>query len=250
MTKLNLLGMSKEELLLLNPSDFADRLLSAEEVIYIAETLDAFWHYNYEAAEQGRPGKHALLKSGLHSDGFLISKILLKPDNIRLIMAHQLKQLFERLGIAKPDWLIGVPDGATALAEDLGRIMGVKVADLQKREGRITVITPFKPGERLLIVEDFCTKGTGFKETVILIISKQSGAEILPYELVIVNRGGLKKIKVEGVGDFTIAPVAEHRIGEWTQEECPHLGPCKFGSIAIKPKVDEASWRDITTSQL
>ncbi|MDD5294719.1 MAG: hypothetical protein PHP21_02245 [Patescibacteria group bacterium] len=245
------MGMGKDELLLLNPLDFAEQLLSAKEVIYVAEVLDAFWRYNYAAAEQGKPGKHALLKSGLHSDGFLISKILLKPDNIRLIMAYQLKQLFGHLNIMKPDWLVGIPDGATALAEDLGRIMGVKVAALQKVEGgRITVITPFKPGERLLIVEDFCTKGTGFKETVVLINSKQPEAEILPYEMVIVNRGGLKKIEVDDIGVFSIVSVADHRIGEWTKEECPHSGPCRFGSVAIKPKVDEASWRDITTSQL
>lgn len=248
MTKLNLLGMSREELLLLNPLDFSDQPLSAEEVIYIAEALDAFWRYNYAAAEQGKPGKHALLKSGLHSDGFLVSKIFLKPDNIRLMMAYQLKLRLEHLNVLKPDWLVGIPDGATALAEDLGRIMGVKVADLQKVEGRITVMTLFKPGEGLLIIEDFCTRGTGFRETVVMITSKQPGAEILPYEMVIVNRGGLKKIEVERVGTFVIVPVADYRIKEWDPAgECPL---CQLGSVAIKPKVDEANWRDITTSQL
>ncbi len=250
MTKLNLLGMSREELLLLDPLDFADQLLSAEEVIHVAEALDAFWRYNYAAAKQGKPGKHALLKSGLHSDGFLISKILLKPDNIRLIMAYQLKLRFEDLNILKPDWLVGIPDGATALAENLGRIMGVKAAALQKVEGRITVITPFEPGERLLVIEDFCTRGTGFKETVALINSKQPEAEILPFEMVIVNRGGLKEIEVEGVGTFAVVPVADYRIKEWEPdpEKCEL---CRdYGSVAIKPKVDEASWRDITTSQL
>lgn len=247
MTKLNLLGMSREELLLLNPLDFADQLC-AEEVIHIAEALDAFWHYNYAAAKQGKQGKHALLKSGLHSDGFLMSKILLKPDNIRLMMAYQLKLRFKHLNKLKPDWLVGIPDGATVLAEDLGRIMGVKVADLQKVKGRITVMTPFKPGERLLIIEDFCTRGTGFRETVAVIISTQPGAEILPYEMVIVNRGGLEKIEVEGVGTFAVVPVADYWIKEWDPAEgCPL---CQLGSVAIKPKVDEASWRDITTSQL
>jgi len=244
-----ILAMNKARLLALNPNDFASRLLSAEEIIYIAKTLDAFWLYDYAAAKSGRPGKHALLKSGFHSDGFLISKILLEPDNIRSLMAFQMFWRLNRLNIVWPDYLAGIPDGATKLAQDLGGIMGVPTAFLQKLDGRITVMAPLFSGSKLLIVEDFCTKGTGFKETVIAITSKYSDVEILPYELVIVNRGGLKEIVVDGVGAFAIIPIADYQIKEWSPE--PGMCPlCKMGSVAIKPKVSEESWRDITTSQL
>ena len=35
----------------------------------MAAMLGAFWSYDYEALKAGKPGMHALLKSGLHSEG-------------------------------------------------------------------------------------------------------------------------------------------------------------------------------------
>jgi len=248
----SILEMTKAELLLLDPFKFTSKMLSAEEVIHIAEVLGSFWRYDYEAAKLGKPGKHALLKSGLHSDGFLISKILLKSDNIRQLMAFQLQLRFIQHAIGWPDYLVGIPDGATKLAENLGDIMGVKVVEMKKnkRDGRITITGSLQYGSKVLLVEDFCTKGTGFKETVIEIKRKYPDIEILPYEMVIVNRGGLKEIVVDGVDTFTIIPVADYQIKEWD----PDPEKCKlcreYGSVAIKPKVSEESWKDITTSQM
>ena len=248
----DILKMTREELLALKPQDYAVKLLSAEEIIHIAATMDAFWRYNYQVVERGRIGKHALLKSGLHSDGFLVSKILLEPENIRLLMAYQLWLCFKRpsltFNIGKPDYLAGIPDGATKLAEDLGRIMDVEMAPMAKVDGRILITTSLRPGGRLLMVEDFCTKGTGFKEAVTEIKQKHPDIEIMPYELVILNRGGLTKIVVNEIGVFTIVPVVDYRIQEWPAgpETCPL---CKIGSIAIKPKVSEENWMELTTSQ-
>lgn len=246
----DIMKMTKAELLLLDPYKFISRMLSAEEVIHIAEILGAFWRYDYAAANLGKPGKHALLKSGLHSDGFLISKILLEPDNIRRIMAFQLQLRFLKENVAWPDYLVGIPDGATKLAKDLGDVMGVEVVEMKKTDGRITIIGSLSYGSNLLPVEDFCTKGTGFKETVIEIKRKYPDVKILPYEMVIVNRGGLREIVVDGIDTFSIIPVAEYQIKEWDSdsEKCELCR--KYGSVAIKPKVSEESWKEITTSQL
>lgn len=247
--KKEILKMTKDDLLALNPYDFALRPLSTGGVIHIAEALGAFWRYDYQAAEAGRSGKHAILKSGLHSDGFLISKILLEPENIRLIMALQLGLRFGQRATELPNYLVGIPDGATELAKDLGQLLDIRVAEMNKSDGRITVTTRFYAGDKLLIIEDFCTKGTGFKETVLEIKGKYPEVKISPYELVIVNRGGLKEIVVEGIGAFTIISIADYQIKEWDPdpEKCEL---CRdYGSVAIKPKVSEESWLDITTSQ-
>lgn len=248
----DILKMGKDDLLALDPRGFALRPLRAEEVIHMAEALGAFWRYNYEAAEAGKPGKHAELKSGLHSDGFLVSKILLEPKNIRLLMAIQLGRHYwtDQYPVEWPNYLVGIPDGATELAEDLAFLWDIRTAEMKKNksDGRITVATQFQAGDKLLIIEDFCTRGTGFKETVLEIKGKYPDVEIFPCEMVIVSRGGLKEIVVDGIGNFTIIPVADYRIQEWTPAECPLC--LKYGSVAIKPKVTEESWRDITTSQL
>ena len=123
---LKIIGMPKDALLGLCPDSLkrpgSIQLLTEEEVVYIAETLGAFWKYDYEAAKCGKVGLHAELKSLLHSDGFFISRILLEQPNIRTIMADQQVMRFNQLGIPRPDWVAGIPDGATELGKDLARI--------------------------------------------------------------------------------------------------------------------------------
>lgn len=241
-----ILGINKDKLLNIVPGDI-NRTLTTDEVVYIAKTLDSFWEYNYQAAKEGRTGKHALLKSGLHSDGFFVSKILLEPLNIRAIIANQLVLRFNQLEIPKPDWVVGIPEGATRLGQDVASLMNVKNAEMKKEDGHIVMISSIAPDETLILVEDFCTRGTGFIEAVFHIVSKQPRVKLLPYELVIINRGNLSEISAERIGTFKIVAVATHRINDWDSSECPL---CKIGSIPIKPKATDESWRDITTSQV
>lgn len=244
---LKIIGMTKEELIALDPQK-VDWPLSDEETFYIAKTLDAYWRYDYEAAQQGRPGLHAVLKSELHSDEFFVSAILLEHPNIRRLFANQLVMRVNRLGIPKPDWIAGIPKGATELGKDVAEIMGVKNTKMIKGEdGRIILESSIAPGETLLGIEDFSTRGTGFTEAVLDILSKQPEVKFLPYYGTILNRGGLKEIKVEGIAKpFQIVPVAVRRVKDWKPEECPL---CKMGSSPIKPKATDENWRLITTSQ-
>ena len=247
---LKIIGMTKDELLGLHPDSFrrpgSIQLLTEEEVVYMAETLGAFWKYNYEAAKKGKVGMHAILKSEWHSDGFFISRILLEPSNIRRIMAEQQVLRFNQLGIPKPDWVAGIPDGATQLGMDVAEVMGVKNAEMRKEDKHIAMVSTIAPDETLLWDEDFCTKGTGLREAVSDVLSKQPKVKILPLELVIINRGGLTEIVMEGVGNFQVVAVADHRINDWPSPDCPL---CKMGSVPIKPKATDENWRLITTSQ-
>lgn len=113
----------------------------------------------------------------------------------------------------------------------------------------IRMRTNIGSGQQLLLVEDFCTKGTGLSEAVRDIASvSDDPSSIMPYEIVIINRGGLKEIKVEGIGTYTVTPLAEHRISDWDPErgECPL---CKLGSVAIKPKDPPENWELLMNSQ-
>lgn len=247
---LNIIGMNREQLLGLHPDSLNRpgeplRLLKPEEVVYMAETLGALWRYNYEALGEGRPGLHAELKSLLHSDGFFVSKILLAEWNMRVIMADQIALRFCQQGLPNPKWVGGIPDGATELGKEVARIFGAKFAEMKKVDGKIVLISQIPAGESLLLVEDFCAQGTGFKEAVLDIVSKNPDVYVLPLEMVIINRGGLKEIDVEGFA-FPIVPVVEYRVQDWSPESCPL---CKAGSKVVKPKVSDENWRLITTSQ-
>ena len=247
-----IIGMTKEELINLDPLGI-DRGLSEEEIVYIAKTLDSYWEYDYQAADEGKVGMHAILKSERHSDGFFVSRIMLQYPDIRAIMADQLVLRFQaentlnQLMLPRPDWVAGIPDGATELGQDVAKALGVRTAEMKKEDGRIVLVSSIGPGEILLLIEDFCTRGTGFKEAVSDILFKQPKVKFLPYEFVIINRGGLREIKVEGFDlPFRIVAAAEHRVNDWEPAECPL---CKMGSKPIKPKATEENWRLITTSQ-
>jgi orotate phosphoribosyltransferase len=216
--------------------------------LHIITTLGAFWTYNYEAAENGIPGLHAELKSGLHSDGFLISRIFLAHDNIRKIFATQIFYRMQLVGIPFPNYMVGIPTGATGLGDDVRRLCGAKEAILEKVEGHIVLRTALEPESTIALVEDFTTRGTGLRETALDIKSKNPTVRFTPYVLEIINRGGLEVIKVEKVGTFKILPVATKRINDWKPEEC--LLCHKYGSKTIKPKATDENWRLITTSQL
>lgn len=249
---LKIIGMEKNQLLGLHPDSLLrpgepPRLFTPEEVVYMAETLGALWKYDYEALEQGRPGLHAELKSGLHSDGFFVSKILLESWNVRLIIADQQALRFRQLGVRYPDWVAGIPDGATELGKEVAQILGAKVAEMEKKDGRITLVTEIPDGESLLPVEDFCTRGTGLMEAVQDIASKNPNVRILPFELVIINRGGLEYIRPASNGSvIKVVPVINYRVNDWEPGACPL---CKRGSKAIKPKATDENWRAITSSQ-
>jgi orotate phosphoribosyltransferase len=247
MLKKPILSMGRDELLELDPSKVVRRL-RRNEVLHIFREFGGFWSYNYKAAEEGIPGLHAELKSGRHSDGFINSHVVLCNPNICRIMAKQLVYRFEKLKIPKPVYVAGIPVGATNLGKEVAKLIGVKPAMMEKEEGKIELISRIRPEETLLLVEDFCTRGTGLKEAVNDILSKQPQAIIQSFELVIINRGGLRKIKIGGLESFKVVAAVTHRINDWEPEECP-LCSEKYKSKAIKPKVSEESWSLLTKSQ-
>lgn len=243
---MNIIGMNKAGLLVLEPAK-VDRLLIEQEMVYIATTLGSFWQFDYEAAKKGKVGMHAILKSERHSDGFFISKILLEPQNIRMIMANQQFLRLSQLEMPQPGWVAGIPDGATQLGIEVAKLVGAKTAEMCKKNGRIRMISEIPANELLLWVEDFSTAGTGLTEAVTDLSAQQPQVKMLPCYLVLINRGGLKEITIKGVGTFLIVPVVDHRVNDWPSSECPL---CKMGSVPIKSKASDENWQKITTSQL
>lgn len=240
---MNILLIRRDDILRICPDDVKKRF-SEEELMHIARELGAFWQYDYVAAEKGRVGQHALLKSGRHSDGFFASKILLEHENILEIMARQIARTSSCLGLSH---IAGVPNGATELAQKTaGFLPGVEVVKLEKIDGFIRLLSDIPPGSAVLFVEDFCTRGTGFMEAVHEVILRCKDAVVLPWLLCIINRGGLSVIEMENLGKFLIFPIAEVRITDWEKEECPL---CKMGSIPVKPKESQENWKGLLSPQ-
>lgn len=248
---MDFLEMSKDDLIQLEPKDVT-KSLTSEEVLHIFSAFGGFWQYDYKAAEAGRVGRHAKLKSGRCSDGFLYSKTVLSYPHLCAIMAQQMAQMVrmklrgDGWKVRRPKYVAGIPDGATELGRNFADIVGSEVAEMRKEDGRIQLVSFLQNGDTLLLLEDFCTRGNGLLEAVTNVLKINSAIKFIPFEPVIVNRGGLQEIKYSDNICFTILPVVIHRIQDWDQSQCPL---CKMGSIPIHPKNPGSNWEILVNSQ-
>ena len=233
--------MGREEILNIDPRDVT-RLLTIDEILHMGKVLGAYWHYDYDAALAGRPGSHAITKSGFHTDEFLISRILLAPDNIRKIFAGQIVMLWKLSGLPMPDYVIGVPTGATDLARDVAQLIGARFVAMEKVNGRI--VMPCAITGTVMLIEDLITRATGLREAIGLLAS----LGILDYIFVIINRGLLEFIEIAGIGKFKIESIAGKKTNLWPP--IPDAFPlCNLNSKAVYPKLTDNHWEDLINSQ-
>lgn len=202
---------------------------------------------------------HALLTSGLHSNGFFWSKPVTEDETLLMEAAHDLVDQYLRyMGSEGNDYLfqidrvVGPQTGATRLAEELAREINsrneirlhcewaspAKVEEDGKKRMRFTDPTrTIAPFDKNLPCEDVVTTG-GSTELNIEAIHLLGGL-ILPTILALVNRSG--KTHLQGMG---ILALITHSMPTWTKEVCPL---CKEGSEAIRPKEgDGANWARLT----
>lgn len=231
---LDLRPWSKEDLLALKPRHLGVRsnLLTSEETMHIAEVLGSIWRYDYCALAEGKPGYHALLKSGLHSDGFFDSYIMLGHENILEIMAYWLSFYLRNLRVLV-DYVAGIPNGATKLGEKISQKLSFQDPEpLLKKEGNeIVLAKPIPSGSRVLLVEDCFTRGTAFRQASRVLV--EAKAIVLPILLAVMNRN--KRLRQGWTPDqkLRVIYLADFTAKAWKPRECPL---CKAGSIAVKPK--------------
>lgn len=113
---------SLEELLLLDPKDFKDIVLPPEIILQWLELCGAAWCHS------GNPeDPHAVLTSGLCSDGFF--NCLLAFENVNLLEIFA-DQLAIRIKLALPDqkidWIIGSPMAGITFSYMVARSLSVK----------------------------------------------------------------------------------------------------------------------------
>jgi orotate phosphoribosyltransferase len=186
----------------------------------------------------GNPNRpHALLTSGLHSDGFvnctfitqqpsLLQQIVQAPDGLAPLVPSQ-----------KSDWVIGSAFGAITLAHSVALQIGARAGftekdDEEMRLSRFDVM----PTDRILVVEDTISTGGSTLKTIQAIL--KAGVlekNVLPVIVCLVNRSG--RTDLEGK---QIRALLTLQIHTWQSAECPL---CKKGSTAIRPK---SHWVELT----
>ena len=181
------------------------------------ETLDL-----YEATGALLRG-HFRLTSGLHSDVYLQSALVLQYPEHAARLGAALATPFRGDGIQT---VLAPAIGGILVAHEVARALGVRGLFTEREEGVMRLRRGFTlaHGERCLVVEDVMTTGGSIREVVTCI--EGLGGVVGGVGSLIDRSGGGASFPVKR------ATLATVKATTWKPEECPL---CKTGSLAIKP---------------
>jgi orotate phosphoribosyltransferase len=166
---------------------------------------------------------HFRLTSGLHSDVYLQSALVLQyPEHAGALGAA----LAARLRETRPVTVLAPAIGGILVAHEVGRALGVRALFTEREEGIMRLRRGFAlgPGERCLVVEDVITTGGSTREVVTCV--EQVGGVVVGVGSLIDRSGGAARFEVPHVALARVAATT------WRPEECPL---CRAGGVAIKP---------------
>jgi len=166
---------------------------------------------------------HFLLSSGLHSERYLQSALVLQQPDIATRLCAALAEHFRNSSI---EAVIAPALGGVFVSHETARALGVRALFAERVNGELTLRRGFtiKPGERILVVEDVITTGKSTRETI-EVVKKAGGVAVAAASLVD-RSGGKADLGVPYKALVTL------EVPSFTALECPM---CKAGSTPVKP---------------
>src|SRR6187549_2483288 len=136
---------------------------------------------------------HFKLSSGLHSDRYLQSALVLQhPD-----FAEQLgAALGARLAHLDPTVVLSPALGGIVIGQEVGRALRVRAVFAERQDGKLSLRRGFalEPRERVLVVEDVVTTGMSTRETIE--VARAAGATVVGAASIIDRSGGQQSLDV------------------------------------------------------
>lgn len=170
---------------------------------------------------------HFILSSGLHSDRYMQSALLLQHPDISEEMGQQIAAQFP----GKIDTVVSPAIGGLIIGQEVARAKKCRAIFSEKDDqGKPVLRRGFElsQGEKVLVVEDVITTGLSTGEVIGLV--QNSGAELVGVGSVVNRSGGENKNLAKfGKPVFSILNL---KVESWKPEECVL---CKKGIPAVKP---------------
>ncbi|MCG3206034.1 MAG: Orotate phosphoribosyltransferase [Elusimicrobia bacterium] len=170
---------------------------------------------------------HFILSSGLHSDRYMQSALLLQYPDISEDLGKRLADYFPQ----KIDTVISPAIGGLIIGQEVARAKKCRAIFSEKNEaGRPVLRRGFDltPQEKVLVVEDVITTGLSTGEVIELVHS--TGAELVGIGSV-VNRAGGENPTLAKFGK-PVFSLLNLKVESWKPENC---ALCKKGIPAVKP---------------
>jgi orotate phosphoribosyltransferase len=166
---------------------------------------------------------HFRLTSGLHSDVYLQSALVLQYPEHAAALGQALAAPFREAGATT---VLAPAIGGILVAHEVARALGVRALFSERENGVMRLRRGFAlgRGERCLVVEDVITTGGSTREVAGCV--EESGGVVVGVGSLIDRSGGAAEFAVKRVALATIRATA------WPPDECVL---CKAGGVAIKP---------------
>jgi orotate phosphoribosyltransferase len=166
---------------------------------------------------------HFRLSSGLHSDRYLQSALVLQhPD-----FAEQLgRALAARLEHLQPTAILSPALGGIVIGQEVGRALHIRALFAERQDGVLSLRRGFtlSAADRVVVVEDVITTGGSTRETVI--VAGAAGAHVMG-AAAIIDRG-----VDPGRLDIPLQSLVRMEVPAYPPESCPL---CASGVPVVKP---------------
>ncbi len=170
---------------------------------------------------------HFILSSGLHSDRYMQSALLLQHPKVAEDMGKRIAEKFS----GKVDTVVSPAIGGLVIGQEVARAKGTRAIFSEKDDqGKPVLRRGFElsKGEKVLVVEDVITTGLSTNEVISLV--EKSGAELVGVGSV-VNRSGGENATLAKWGK-PVHSLLNLKVESWKPEDC---ALCKKGVPAVKP---------------
>ena len=166
---------------------------------------------------------HFRLTSGLHSDVYLQSALVLQHPEHAEALGHALAEPFRDAGART---VLAPAIGGILVAHEVARALGLRALFTERENGVMMLRRGFtlEPGETCLVVEDVITTGGSTREVVECV--ERAGGRVVGVGSLIDRSGGGATFAAPRVALATVSAET------YRPEACPL---CATGGVAIKP---------------
>ncbi len=166
---------------------------------------------------------HFKLSSGLHSDRYLQSALVLQhPDYAEMLGAA----LGARLAHLDPTVVLSPALGGIVIGQEVGRALHIRAIFAERQDGRLTLRRGFTldPADRVVVIEDVITTGLSTRETCDA--AEATGARVLGAGAIVDRGTDAAKLNIP------LQALVRMQVAAHQPESCPM---CVKGIPVVKP---------------
>jgi orotate phosphoribosyltransferase len=166
---------------------------------------------------------HFRLTSGLHSERYLQSALVLQYPDLAERLGHALA---ERTRHLQPTAVLSPALGGIVIGQEVARSLGVRALFAERQDGALTLRRGFTlgTGDRVLVVEDVITTGGSTMETAR--VAETAGAHVLGAAAIVDRGAGPSQMQLP------LQALVRLEVPTYQPDACPL---CARGVPVVKP---------------